>query len=53
VVFDADLRQKVVFARGEQETSQAREFPLPFGTLTTCTLGSGTYTVPCLSWRWS
>ncbi len=52
VVFDIDLWQEPVFARGKQEISQTREFLLPFGTLTTCTLESGAYTIPCLSWRW-
>ena len=52
VVFDVDLWQEPVFARAKQEISQTREFLLPFGILTACTLESGTYTVPCLSWRW-
>ena len=52
LVFDVDLWQEPVFARGKQEISQTREFLLPFGVLTACTLESGTYTVPCLSWRW-
>ncbi len=50
MVFDVDLWQEPVFARGKQEISQTREFLLPFGVLTACTLESGTYTVPCLSW---
>ena len=52
VVFDVDLWQEPVFARGKQEISQTKEFLLPFDILTACTLESGTYTVPCLSWWW-